>query len=82
MKISIHDYANNRVIISNVPHYLSEANISSDDIALTILIALGLKEDECDYMICDFEVENILSLEQLTQNFKEDALEALAELAD
>ena len=97
MKISIHDYENNRTIISEVPLYLIDDNAEAssearDDIAQAIITALGLSSNNCEYMIGDFDIQidvNSLNsnhgynhnvnqgIEQLTQDFKEDVLEAL-----
>jgi hypothetical protein len=99
MIISIHDYANNRTIVANVPQYLITANRHDTDheaIALAIFSALGLNQDETEYMmsddmrVClDLDVINssehckgYIKLEELTQNFEEDALAALAALAE
>lgn len=60
MKISIHDYANNRIIIARVPEYLVEAKHADTDdeaIFLAIINALGLNSDECEYMLGDFDVQ-------------------------
>lgn len=86
MKIAILDQDNGRVIVSKVPEYLSNADVSSDDIASAILTALGISTDT-EYMIGEFKsVEDSYgmrtSLEGLTQDFKTDALEALEESKD
>ena len=90
MKISIHDYANNRVIIAEVPTYLTDLDYSSDDIAQAIMTALGLNQSETEYMIGGFKVNvdhavrndngAMHKIEELTQDFKEDVLSALAEI--
>lgn len=87
MKISINDYANNRVIIAEVPEYITSVTTEGEEIADAIFNALGFNSDECDYMIGDFNVnadlslmdQPIDSLEDLSQNFKEDALLALGD---
>lgn len=84
MKIAILDQENSRVIVSTVPDYLADANASSSDIASAILIALGLPVDT-EHMVGEFtyiekEYGMKTSVEELTQDFKEDALEALHNL--
>lgn len=90
MKIAIHDQENNRAIIAQVPDYLADANASSDDIAEAIMTALGLSSGSCEYMIGEFDAridsttynENgtgMCKIDELVQNFKEDALAALAD---
>ena len=87
MIITILDQENNRVIVAEVPEYLTSQNKSSDDIAQAIFDALGLSSPE--YMIGEFKalldlnvinsnhVKGYIRLEDITQNFKEDALQAL-----
>lgn len=97
MQIAIIDNENQRVIVSKVPEYLSEANRSSDDIAEAIFSALGLSVNSTEYMIGNFDVSidvNVLNgnhgynhnvdqgIEQLTQDFKTDALQALEDSKD
>ena len=93
MKISIHDHEQNRAIIAQVPDYLADANASSDDIAEAIMTALGLSSGNCEYMIGEFQAHmdgetynedktGMYKLDELTQDFKEDALEALENLKD
>lgn len=90
MKIAIHDQENNRAIIAQVPDYLADADAPSDDIAEAIMTALGLSSGSCEYMIGEFQAhmdgatynENktgMYKLDELTQNFKDDALAALAD---
>lgn len=89
MFIAIHDYENDRAIIAEVPQYLADADRSSEDIADAILSALGLSSSNTEYMIGNFKVwvdhearnspTAIHRLEELTQDFKEDALAALEE---
>lgn len=91
MNIAILDQENGRLISAQVPHYLADADASSDDIASAILIALGLSTDT-EYMIGNFETvladhnadsaREARGIELLTQDFKADALEALADLTD
>lgn len=88
MKIAILDQENARVIVSSVPDYLENANASSDDIAQAIMTALGLSD--CEYMIGNFTLNidhdarndngAMHRIEELTQDFKDDALEALNDL--
>lgn len=96
MTISIHDYANSRLIVAEVPQYLTDLNYSSDDLAQAIIIALGLNSDETEYMIGEFTLridvntlnsgrgygENTGRLEEFTQDFKADVLQALKENND
>lgn len=87
MKISIHDYEHNRSIIAEVPEYLSNTDNSSDDIAQAVITALGLSLNDCEYMVGEFDVlvdfsttgnqGSMHKIEELSQDFKEDALEAL-----
>ena len=89
MNIAILDQDNGRVILAQVPHYLADANASSDDIASAIFIALGISTDT-EYMIGNFETvladhnadsnRDARGIELLTQDFKDDALEALNDL--
>lgn len=100
MKISIHDYQNNRSILAEVPQYLIDATPHHGDtlqrdenIAQAILTAIGITDSSCEYMIGDFDIlvdvaslnsnrgypSNVASLEELTNDFKEKALAALAE---
>jgi hypothetical protein len=90
MKIAILDHENARTIIANVPAYLSDVNRSSDDIAEAIITALGLSSDSCEWIIGEFEARidfsvynepntGIRELDELTGDFKADALEALAD---
>lgn len=89
MKIAILDQDNGRAIIAQVPEYLADADRSSDDIAHAIFDALGIGY-ETEYMIGEFQAhmdgatynENktgMYKLDELTQNFKEDALASLEE---
>lgn len=93
MQIAIIDNENQRVIVGRVPSYLSNANRSSDDIAEAILSALGLSVNNTEYMVGNFEVvladhnadtgrANERGIELLTQDFKEDALQALEDSAE
>lgn len=96
MIISIHDYNNNRSIIAQVPQYLMDTNRSTDDIVQAIFDALGLQEDETEYMVSeemrvclDLDIINssehckgYIKLEELTQDFKADALESLENSKD
>lgn len=93
MQISIHDYANNRVINARVPSYLVEKaeEIDKDNrdelIAEAIFSALGISSNNSEYMIGDFETvladhnadssRDARGIELLTQDFKTDALQAL-----
>lgn len=91
MKIAILDQENARVIVAMVPDYLEDANASSDDIASAIMTALGISTDT-EYMMGEFEAHcstrtltatlGSMGLEEFTQDFKTDALEALADLTD
>lgn len=87
-KIAILDQENNRVIMAEVPQYLLDQNVSSDDIAQAIFTALGISSPE--YMIGEFDIaidlavlnhdgygNNVRDLEGFTQDFKRDALKAL-----
>lgn len=90
MKIAILDTENARVIVAEVPQYLQDADASSDTIAEAILHALGLSSGSVEYMIGDLKVQvdhavrndngAMHKLEELAQDFKEDALSALEEL--
>lgn len=97
MKIIILDHKNNRAIVAEVPTYLADADVSSDDIAAAILNALGLSHTDCEYMVGEFNVQidvNTLNsghgynqnaingIEQLTGDFKIDALQALKDNTD
>jgi len=92
MKIAILDHENNRTIVAEVPEYLTEQNYSSDNIAEAILTAIGLSFENSEWMIGEFDIQidvNSLNsghgynhnvnqgIEQLTQDFKIDALAAL-----
>jgi len=88
MKIAILDHQYSRMIVAQVPTYLAEMDRSSDDIAQAIFDALGISDAE--YMIGEFDArvdvdtynENgtgMHKLDELTQNFKEDALLSLEE---
>ena len=90
MKIAIHDHEQNRAIIAQVPDYLADLDRSSDDIAEAIITALGLSSGSCEYMIGEFQAHmdgatynedktGMYKLDELTQNFKDDALAALAD---
>jgi len=89
MQIAILDQENKRVILAQVPYYLADANVSSDDIAQAIFTALGLSSQP-EYMIGEFETvladhnadssRDARGIELLTQDFKDDALEALSEI--
>lgn len=82
-------YGNGRVIVAEVPQYLADANRSSDDIAQAIFDALGISSDNVNYIIGEFEAlfdlnlinsnrfKGYIKLEDITQNFKEDALASL-----
>lgn len=97
--ISIHDYENNRVIISELPDYLQNKSRTheDDDIAQAVFDALGISSSNVEYMLGDFDVQldvrvingnhgynhNVnQGIEQLTQNFKEDALASLKESSE
>lgn len=94
MHIAILDQENNRVIISEVPDYLTSLDRSSEEIAEAIFNVLGLSSPE--YMIGEFKFaidvaslnsgkgygENTRTLEECTSNFKEDVLSALEESKD
>ena len=93
MKIAILDQEQNRAIIAQVPEYLADANRSSDDIAQAILDGLGISSGNVEYMIGEFQAHmdgatynedktGMYKLDELTQNFKEDALQALADSAE
>lgn len=92
-KITILDHEHDRVIVAEVPSYLAESQREPDDIAQAIYDALGLSSSNTEYMMGNFNVRidvavlnsgkgygnNTSRLEELVQNFKEDALASLEE---
>jgi hypothetical protein len=80
MKIAILDNESDmpRVIVAEVPAYLSGLDMPADDIAGVIIAALGLHEPE--YLIGVFEGDINASLEGLREGFKERALGAATEI--
>ncbi len=79
MKICIQDHANDRVIVTDLPAYLADAN--PDEAMSAIYDALGLSADDCLYQWGNLTLETA-PLDSLTQNFEEDARAALAEAQD
>ena len=90
MKISIIDHAYNRVIIAQVPTYLTDATDDTELIADAIFDALGITHTSSEYIIGDFKAQvdidtwnengtGMHKLEELTQDFEQDALTALKE---
>lgn len=92
MTIAILDNENARIIIGRVPSYLTESGADGTDIASAIFQALGLSDDteymlgELDLVLADHSADTSRpderGIELLTQDFKVDALEALADLMD
>ena len=91
--ISIHDHENTRAIVAQVPKYLTDISQNDEGIAEAIFDALNISPNNCEWMmlkdsgrsICiDLDIFNssahkngYIRLDELTQNFKEDAISSL-----
>lgn len=95
--ISIHDYENSRAIIAHVPSYLTAKTNDDEVLAQAIFDALGISSGNAEWMmledsgrsVCvDLDIFNAsahsngyVRLDELTQDFKEDALASLEKSA-
>lgn len=90
MQIAIIDHENARVLISEVPTYLTDKNAEPDEVASAIMEALGINSGNTEYMIGHFQtqihknviIDTIKDINDLTGDFKEDALLALENICD
>ncbi len=81
-KISIHDYENSRVLILDLPKYVQNAVSKVDDledVATCIMTALGLSSGSCEWFDATKAEVIQCNVEDLTQDFKADFEEALAD---
>jgi hypothetical protein len=90
IKIALHDYENARVIVAEIPTYLTDKGASDEEIAQAIMEALGISSSNTEYMIGDFNFQVDVAclneggygnrarrLDEFTQDFKGDVLAAL-----
>ena len=93
--ISIHDHIYDRVIVAQVPTYLTDISENDEGIAEAIFDALGLSSDCVEWMMLNDSTRSVCvdnavlnskavnghySLEDLAQDFKEDAIASLEDI--